>query len=50
MVYEAGASTVKWIAPDPCPMLSESDSKLYSNFELCEEKILDTSKNIDLQS
>jgi hypothetical protein len=50
VVYEEGASTVKWIAPDPCLVLSESDSKLYSNFELCEEKILDTSRNIGLQS
>ena len=36
-----GASTVKWTCPDPCLVLSESDSKLYTNFEFCEEKIVD---------
>jgi hypothetical protein len=33
-----GASTVKWTTPDPCLMFSESDSKLNTNFEFCEEK------------
>jgi hypothetical protein len=29
---------VKWITPNPCLVLSESDSKLYTNLEWCEEK------------
>ena len=34
-----GASTVKWIAPNPCLGLSESDAKLYTNFEFCKANI-----------
>ena len=34
---------VKWIAPNPCLMLSELDSILCTNFEFCKEKKL---KNI----
>ena len=30
---ELGASTVKWTPLDPCLDLSESDPKLYTNFE-----------------
>ena len=30
---DVGASTVKWIALDPCSGLSESDPKLHPNFE-----------------
>jgi hypothetical protein len=43
---------VKWITPNPCLVLSERDSKLYTNFEFCEEKIIDIWKKIyiDLQS
>jgi hypothetical protein len=37
--YGAGASTVKWTALDPCSSLSESDPKLYTNFEYYEIKI-----------
>ena len=37
-VPQPGASTVKWTNLDPCLMLSESDSKLYTNFEFGEEK------------
>ena len=33
-----GASTVKWTTLDPCLVFSESDSKLYTSFEFCEEK------------
>ena len=33
-----GASILKWIALDPCLVFSESDSKLYTKFEFCEEK------------
>ena len=33
-----GASMVKWIAHDPCLVLSDSDSKLYTNFEFCKER------------
>jgi hypothetical protein len=33
-----GASTVKWAAFDPCLVFSTSDSKLYTNFELCAKK------------
>ena len=36
--WYVGASTVKWTAPDPCLVLSESDSILCTNFESCEEK------------
>ena len=32
-----GASRVKWITPNSCLVLSESDSELYTNFEFCEE-------------
>jgi hypothetical protein len=28
----------KWIALDPCLMFTESNSKLYTNFESCEEE------------
>ena len=46
-----GANTVKWTTPDPLLVLSESDSKLYTNSELCEENIIDIEKkHIDLQS
>lgn len=34
-----GASIVKWTTLDPCLGSSQSDSKLYSNLELCEEKV-----------
>ena len=33
----SGASMVKWTTHDPYPMLSESDSKLYTAFKFCEE-------------
>ena len=38
-IYESqlGASTVKWTTPDPCLVLTESDSLLCTNFEFCEE-------------
>ena len=29
-------STIKYTTPLPCISLSESDSKLYTNFEFCE--------------
>ena len=31
-----GASMVKWTTLDPCSCLSESDPKLYTNFEFYE--------------
>jgi hypothetical protein len=34
-----GASTVKWTTLDPCLGLSESDPKLYTNFEFYEIEI-----------
>jgi hypothetical protein len=34
-----GASTVKWTTLDPCSCLSESDPKLYTNFEFHEIEI-----------
>ena len=43
---QLGASMVKWTAPDPCLVLSESDSILCLNFEFCEEKTHRHSKNI----
>jgi hypothetical protein len=33
-----GVSTVKWTILDPCLVFIESESKLYTNFEICEEK------------
>ena len=37
---------VKWTAPDPCLVLSESGSILCTNFEFCEEKNHRHLKNI----
>ena len=37
--FHMGASTVKWIALDPCSGLSESDPKLYTNFEFYDIEI-----------
>ena len=46
-----GASIVKWTAPNPCPMLNENNSKLYTNFEFCARKNhTHDSKHIDSQS
>jgi hypothetical protein len=46
-----GASTVKWIALDPCSGLSESDPKLYTNFEFHEIEIHGhLEKHMNLQS
>ena len=45
-----GASVVKWTTHDPCLVLSESDSTLYTNFEYCEEKNLRNLKTINLQN
>jgi hypothetical protein len=39
VMLQEGASTVKWIALDPCSCLSESDPKVYTNFELHEIEI-----------
>ena len=36
----------EWRAPDSCLVLSESDSKLYTNCEFCEENNHRHSKNI----
>ena len=36
---DMGASIVKWTCLDPCSDLSESDPKLYTNFEFYEIKI-----------
>ena len=33
-----GSRAINWTTPDPCPVFSESDSKLYTDFEFCEEK------------
>jgi hypothetical protein len=41
-----GASTVKWTTLDPCSGLSESDPKLYTNFEFHEIKIHKHLENI----
>ena len=38
LLAHLGASTVKWTNLDPCLVFNESDSKLYINFEFCEEK------------
>ena len=37
IILYMGASMVKWTTPNPCLVLSESDLKLYTNLELCEE-------------
>ena len=34
------ASTVKWTTPYPCLVFSESDLKLYTNFEFYGKKII----------
>jgi hypothetical protein len=44
--HQEGASTVKWIALDPCSSLSESDPKLYTNFEFHEIEIHKHLENI----
>ena len=36
--FSMSASTVKWTAIDPCPMLSESDLDLYITFDFLEGK------------
>ena len=35
---------VKWTNPNLCLVLSESDSKLHTNLELCEGIIIDIAK------
>lgn len=45
-----GANTVNWTPGDAYLGVSESDSKLNTDFEFCEEKFIDISKNIDLHS
>jgi hypothetical protein len=39
-----GASTVKWTTLDPCSGLSESDPKLYTNFEFYEIEAYESTK------
>ena len=46
MVWHAGASTVTWTTLDPCSGLSESNSKLYTNFEFYEIEFHKHLKNI----
>ena len=36
MPNELGASIVKYTTPLPCNGLSDSDTKLFTNFEFCE--------------
>ena len=43
---DLGASTVKWTTLDPCSGLSESDPKLYTNFEFYEIEIHKHLENI----
>jgi hypothetical protein len=38
-LWNMGASTLKWTTFDPCSGLSESDPKLYTNFDLYEIEI-----------
>jgi hypothetical protein len=38
-ITHVGASTVKWTTLDPCSGLSESDPKIYINFEFYELEI-----------
>ena len=44
IVMIVGASTVKYTTPLPCIGLSDSDAKLYANFEFCEGKIINILK------
>ena len=37
-MVEGDARMVKWTILDPCLVLSESDSKLYTNFDFVKEK------------
>ena len=41
-----GVSTVNCIAHDPCLVLSESDSNLYTKFEYYEKKIHRKPRNL----
>ena len=41
-----GANTVKWTTPDPCSGLSESDPKIFANFEFYKIEIHKHFKNI----
>lgn len=34
-----GAGMAKWTTPNPCLSSSSSDSKVFTNFEFCDEKI-----------
>ena len=43
---DKGASIVKWTTLDPCSDLSESDPKLYTNFEFYEIEIHKHLENI----
>ena len=43
---DKGASIVKWTTLDPCSGLSESDPKLYTNFEFYEIEIHKHLENI----
>jgi hypothetical protein len=45
-IAHLGASTVKWTAFEPCSGLSESDPKLYTNFEFYETEIFKHFKSI----
>ena len=46
ILTQSGASTVKWIALDPCSGLSESDPKLYTNFKFHEIEVHKHLENI----
>ena len=51
IVWHMGTSAVKHTTPLPCIGLSESDSKLYTNFKFCEGKNHENlEKHVDLQS
>ena len=46
--FHQGASTVKWTTLDSCSALSESDPKLYTNFEFHEIEIHKRLENIQI--
>jgi hypothetical protein len=45
-LYYMGASTVKWTTLDPCSGLSESDPKIYTNFDRNEIEIHENLESI----
>ena len=45
-----GASMVSWTTRNPCLVLNESDSKLYTKFKFCEDSVENIQKHINLHN